>query len=143
MPRGTNDTIDNFAQVYPAYLAGVSDLLIALRGVCDGDLDTGLIMAVIGDRHLARRLSKDGPRYDELGTTEVAPGPTVNALSIAQFTDIPRETVRRKVNALIKRGWVVADQNGNLAATRLAATDLADGTQAAVTFIEKLAHVRR
>jgi hypothetical protein len=37
-----------------------------------------------------------------------------NAFSIAQATGIPRETVRRKIASLTRRGWMVKDAGGNL-----------------------------
>ena len=37
-----------------------------------------------------------------------------NALSISRATGIPRETVRRRVEALVKRGWVRRDGRGHL-----------------------------
>lgn len=138
-----NNTIDNFAQIYPSYLDCVAHLLIALRKVCDGDLDKALIMAVIGDRHFARRVSPDTPKLEDLGATDVTPGPSVNALSVAQFTDIPRETVRRKVKSLIECGWVQADTQGNLIPTAKAASDLWDGTHATIAFIERMTVVTR
>mgnify|MGYP001015568525 CR=1 FL=1 len=39
-----------------------------------------------------------------------------NALSISRSTGIPRETVRRRVEALVKRGWVRRDVRGHLRA---------------------------
>jgi hypothetical protein len=37
-----------------------------------------------------------------------------NAFSIAQATGIPRETVRRKIASLTRRGWMLKDAAGNL-----------------------------
>lgn len=143
MSDSVNNTIDNFAQIYPSYLESVTHLLIALRETCDGDLDKALIMAVIGDRHFAKRISPDAPKLENLGATEVTPGPSVNALSIAQFTKIPRETVRRKVKSLVDLGWVSADVQGNLVPTRKAAIDLESGTKATITFIERMTAITR
>lgn len=41
-----------------------------------------------------------------------------NALSIAQATGIPRETVRRKVAQLIDKGWLVRDERKRLIVKR-------------------------
>jgi hypothetical protein len=49
-----------------------------------------------------------------------------NALSIAQATGIPRETVRRKVEKLIEKGWVQRDERGHLFVTRKAGEDLGE-----------------
>ncbi|WP_281983219.1 hypothetical protein [Thalassorhabdomicrobium marinisediminis] len=141
MTDDTSPTTDNFARIYPSYLECMTQLLIALREVCDSDLDKALIMAVIGDRHFARRVSDEAPTLANLGATEVRPGPSVNTLSVAQYTEIPRETVRRKVNALVETGWVSSDPKGNLAPTQAAAEALKDGTHATIRFIERMSKV--
>ena len=38
--------------------------------------------------------------------------PRTNSSSIAEVTGIPRETVRRKLEALARRGWVERDADG-------------------------------
>ncbi len=60
-------------------------------------------MAEIGDRHFAKRASSDTATYATLRATQNTDGQSVNALSIAQFNDIPRETVRRKIANLVDR----------------------------------------
>ena len=35
-----------------------------------------------------------------------------NFLSLSEFTNIPRETVRRKIEDLIAKGWVVRSKKG-------------------------------
>jgi predicted ArsR family transcriptional regulator len=37
-----------------------------------------------------------------------------NAFSISQATGIPRETVRRKIDKLEKKGWVVKNDQGEV-----------------------------
>lgn len=143
MTKKSNNTIDNFAHVYPSYLDAMVHLLIGLRQEFDGDLDKALIMAVIGDRHFANRVSLRAPTFASLGATPTTDGPSVNALSIAQFTDIPRETVRRKVAMLVDLGWVNCDDRGNLSPTQQAAADLSNGTNATVKFIETVALASR
>lgn len=106
-----------------------------LRKEFDGDLDLLLIFAVIGERHFVRKVNPDSPTYKTLGSTKVTQSPSVNAYSIAQCTDIPRETVRRKVGHLTTRGWVTCDTKGNLSPTQKAAQDLSIGTDETVRFI--------
>ncbi|MFO1148108.1 MAG: hypothetical protein U1E62_06995 [Alsobacter sp.] len=65
----------------------------------DGDLQMMLILAVVGQPHLA---SANAPQ--ETGTE--APQRSINASRIADVTGIPRETIRRKLDAMAKRGWV-------------------------------------
>jgi DNA-binding IclR family transcriptional regulator len=59
----------------------------------------------------------------------------INALSIAEYTGIPRETVRRKVNELIQKGWVTRDDNGDLVPTPKAAQDLSQSTDATLDYL--------
>jgi len=134
---------DNFAQVYPAYVGAVVDLLITLRSQFDGDLDAALIMSVIGDRQFARRVSMAAPTRATLGQTETTDQPSVNAYSIAQYTGIARETVRRKVAMLVEKGWVCRDGQGNLSPSEKAAKELLQSTDAAVGLIETIAATAR
>ena len=48
------------------------------------------------------------------GDAELAGLVPTNTYSIAQATGIPRETVRRKVAKLARRGWIVRERGGNL-----------------------------
>ncbi len=62
----------------------------------------------------------------------------INTLSVALYTEIPRETVRRKVGLLVKNGWLDCDALGNLSPTAQAASDLAKGTAATLAYLETL-----
>lgn len=80
--------------------------LVVGRGLCR-DLDTLLVLLVIVQR------ANRHPEFARLDPTDLAEGrigqiPTlaVNLQSIADSTGIPRETVRRKVNDLVRMGWV-------------------------------------
>lgn len=97
---------NNFAQAFPTHVEALVRPLTVLRRETDGDLDLLLIFAVIGERHFARKVDPMAPTYKTLGSTKVTQSPSVNAYSIAQYTGIPRETVRRKVRHLTARGWV-------------------------------------
>ncbi|MCR9148889.1 MAG: hypothetical protein NXH83_01840 [Rhodobacteraceae bacterium] len=48
---------------------------------------------------------------------------------------IPRETVRRKVNTLVAKGWVVRRGDGSLAVQKQAAQDLEDATGDTVAYL--------
>ena len=41
-----------------------------------------------------------------------------NAYSISQATGIPRETVRRRIEKLVKKGWMVKNSRGELTVTK-------------------------
>jgi hypothetical protein len=70
-----------------------------------GDLDLNIILLVIAIRTVehpeSARMS-----VQERGDVPVFPSLGVNINSIAESSGIPRETVRRKVDSLVRIGWV-------------------------------------
>lgn len=82
-------------------------LLQTLREACGGDLEMNIILLAISERTIAhpdfrnlttaQRMKPDAPPFPTRG---------VNIRSIADSTGIPRETVRRKVATLERKGWV-------------------------------------
>jgi DNA-binding MarR family transcriptional regulator len=130
-----------FAEIWPAHMEGFVRLMLILRRTFDGDLDQMLILAVIGERKLARRASRAEPSYDRLGYSELRDPSSVaiNPHSLADYTGIPRETVRRKVVALMARGWVERSENGDLRTTAKVAEDLQHGTEATLDYLRDLA----
>ena len=93
----------------------------------DGDLSMAIVLGEIGHhnaRHFVRDiLPRSGTDARTLGTAEVigkASRPC-NALSVAEASGIPRETVRRKVEKLVKLGFVTRDAQGGLHTTRAVA----------------------
>lgn len=135
--------ISSFGDIYPAHVTAFVDLLLVLRQEFDGDLDMMLILAIIGDRRIWQRACKEDVSYAGLGKTPLplvaTDAVSINVLSIANFTGIPRETVRRKVAALIERGWVDREDNGDLCPTRKAAIDLQAGTDATIAYVRAIA----
>jgi hypothetical protein len=134
--------ISSFGDIYPAHVTAFVDLLLVLRQEFEGDLDMMLILAIIGDRRIWQRACKEDVSYAGLGKTplplEASDAISINVLSIANFTSIPRETVRRKVAALIERGWVDREDNGDLCPTRKAAIDLQVGTDATIAYVRAI-----
>lgn len=111
--------------------------LIGLYRHFDGDLALPIVLGEIAIRNLQSvfQLRPEEP-YDVLNleteraiierryTSEhLRPA---NALSIAMATGIPRETVRRKVEKLIGRGWVRRDEHDHLFITAQVKLDLGD-----------------
>lgn len=89
------------------------NLLQALRVICGGDLDKNIILLAVAERTIAH------PDFKSLTDSERVsegdrPFPTlgVNARSIAESTGMPRETVRRKVGALVRAGWIARSEQG-------------------------------
>ncbi len=118
--------------------------LVQLYRLFEGDLVQAMVLGEVAHHNLST-LRTDDPSLAELSDRLQEPGtfrasliPT-NAFSIAQATGIPRETVRRKVAALVKKGWLVQDADANLIATSQATADLGPGTLALVTNLLDLA----
>ena len=120
---------------FPDHVRAFSELLIRLRSELGNDLDMVLIMAVIAERHYASLDVAAG--RDEVGADPALASESfgINALSVALYADIPRETVRRKIARLVKKGWIDCDARGSLSPTAQAARDLAGGTDATLTYM--------
>lgn len=90
----------------------------------DGDLLQPLILGFMAHHNISRLSNQqkyDGRHIKDIITgsgKEVMLSPC-NAFSISQATGIPRETVRRKIAALIEKGWVKRDAKGQLFLTEL------------------------
>jgi len=48
-----------------------------------------------------------------------------NAYSLSQATKIPRETVRRKISGLLKKGWIEKDSEGCFSVAQVCAEGFA------------------
>ena len=98
---------DNYASVSRFLLSPMVDFLAGGRTAFDGDLDRALIFLVVALRTAEHRKIEDIRLEDVLsGQVESYPSLLTNVRSIAESTGIPRETVRRKVAALIDKGWI-------------------------------------
>ena len=115
-PRGTElkPIVDlvaaNYAVVARDLINPILELL-RLSRLCTGDIESYLIILVIGVR-----VAED-PRFRSssvatLVEMEELPSRGTNIRSIAASLDMPRETVRRKVAELTEAGWVVRDESG-------------------------------
>jgi hypothetical protein len=90
--------------------------LIRVYHAFDGDLLEAIVLGEVAHHNVspylaalneARRNGAASPP----GPDSAAYLPT-NAFSIAQSTGIPRQTVRRKVKALVARGWLLESKAG-------------------------------
>ncbi len=81
--------------------------------VFEADLQSVLVLAIVGQMGLQTAIRL---RHPADGITPLNfgadPTPRINASSIAAISGIPRETVRRKLEGLAERGWVVRAPNG-------------------------------
>ena len=97
----------NYASVAKDLITPLVDLLALARTVFGGDLDKLLIVLVVALRTAQDPRIQDIRLEDALsGRLESYPSLRTNVRSIADSTGVPRETVRRKVAALVESGWV-------------------------------------
>ena len=124
-----------FGRIWPVHNNAFCDLLVTLRRQFGGDLDRMLVLAIIGARTLSRDYI-EGLCYDRFMASERPGEPApINVQSIADYSGIPRETVRRKVNDLEQLGWIIRSDKGHLTASTKAAEDLASGTEATMHYL--------
>jgi DNA-binding MarR family transcriptional regulator len=98
--------------------------LLRLYRAFDGDMAEMIVLGEIAQRNVSR-LFAAGTADAGLRLEEVLGDPAqrqarlvpCNALSVAETTGIPRETVRRTVQKLIARGWIVREADGYLYVT--------------------------
>jgi biotin operon repressor len=131
-----DDLTRHFGDIWPVHNAQFCDLLITLRRQFGGDLDRMLVLAVIGSRNLAwgRIAGLSYGQFKALEWQKLQAAP-INLQSIADYSGIPRETVRRKVQELQRAGWVLKRDDGYLIATTQAAADLAPATEATMKYL--------
>lgn len=144
MPRRESEHIafirQHFRSIWPVHLAAFTRLLIQLREHFDGDLDLMLVLAVIGDRTRPENWTPELMTYRQLTRREGEAHLQypINIQSVAAYSGIPRETVRRKIAILEARGWIVRDRNGRLAVARNAAPDLEAATSGTIDYLAAL-----
>ena len=96
-----------------------------------------LVLTVIGDGTFSQRHADQGLDYEAFraGAAQSTTSLDINLRSIADFSGIPRETVRRKINQLVELGWVARQPDGSLLATSKAKKDLEPMTLASIKYI--------
>jgi DNA-binding MarR family transcriptional regulator len=121
----------HFGDLWPVHNCAFINLIVECRRLFGGDLDQMLILTVIGDRSLVSNRTK-GLHYEEFveGRRRIGQQHRINTQSIADSTGIPRETVRRKLRLLVKRGWVERAAGGSWRVTEKAVSELAPATEA-------------
>ncbi len=84
-----------------------------------GDMLLNIVLGEIGTRNVSYFFDaeKDATASEDV-LTDVSEHLRLlrpcNALSISDATGIPRETVRRKIDMLIKKGWVYKNEKGHI-----------------------------
>lgn len=129
-----------FGRIWPAHVSNLAKFLIACRRAFKGDIDMFLVLTVIGDRTFSQRHADPDLDYDafKAGDAQSTASLDINLRSIADFSGIPRETVRRKINQLVELGWVAKQPGGSLRATSKAKTELEPLTLASIQYISDM-----
>jgi hypothetical protein len=107
------------------FIEHLSDVSRSFRG----DLQAMIVLALVGQVYLraVRAAIRAGHDPRDLPVERLG----INASRIADVTSIPRETVRRKLDGLERRGWIVRNADGSYRMVHengatAARTDLAD-----------------
>ncbi|MEY3306792.1 MAG: hypothetical protein RLZZ413_830 [Pseudomonadota bacterium] len=103
----------NYAQVQYHYVQFLTEHLADCARTFSGDLTKVLVLAILGQRHIEAQTSA---QKDKAAGQPSA----MSASRIADVTGLPRETVRRKLDALSDLGWV---EQGPDRRWRIAAVD--------------------
>lgn len=136
------DIRKSFGFIWPRHVSSLTQFLIESRRHFDGDLDLFLVLSVIGDRTFsARRVSADLDYDTWNAARQNFPPEDINAQSVSDFSGIPRETVRRKLNVLVDKGWVTRDDRGFIVATERAKQDLAPLTMSSLVYLSRMKKV--
>jgi hypothetical protein len=110
----------------------MNEHLIRVYKAFDGDITAAIVLGTIGQYNYQRYYAEVGEKsadgFHQLVAEgeHLAHGRTCNAMSISESTGIPRETVRRKIRALIKKGWLKQLGPDKLVVTSLPARHFAE-----------------
>ena len=130
----------NFGKLHALHVSAFVRHLIECRRACDGDLDLFLVLAIIGERTFNPRTAPDDMSHDAFigGTVDSLEPVAINLQSIADYSGIPRETVRRKIEQLIARGWIRRDALRFVTATDQAKTELHGLTDSSLRYLREM-----
>ncbi len=144
LPADPRGILDHFGRIHAESVAALCHYLIECRRFFAGDLDLFLVLVIVGERTFAQRNAPD-ISFDQWATASVdsVKHEAINLQSIADYSGIPRETVRRKLDWLIERGWVARDSRRYFYATDKAKHDLEGLTKGNLRYLESLQRALR
>ena len=130
----------NFGKLHALHVAALTRHLVECRKVFNGDLDLFLVLTIIGERTFNPRSAPNVTSHADFlgGTVRNLEPAAINLQSIADYSGIPRETVRRKVEVLIEKGWVVRDERRFVTATDQAKDGLVELTESAMRYLRDM-----
>jgi hypothetical protein len=111
MRRSASDLLSqHYGLVAKDLFTPLLDVFGAARSAFDGDVERAVVLLEIAVRTLQDpRLANVDLQTVLSGKIDAYPRPATNMRSIADSSGIPKETVRRKVAALVADGLVVRD----------------------------------
>lgn len=143
-PNDSNGILDHFGRIHAESVAALCHYLIDCRRFFNGDLDLFLVLVIIGERSFAQHNAPDISFAQwEVAAVNSVRREAINLQSIADYSGIPRETVRRKLDWLIKRGWVARDHRRYFYATDQAKRDLETLTKGNLRYLTHLQRALR
>lgn len=128
----------DFAAAQSVWVDAYLELLIAMRARFGSDLDSIMLLSAIGQQMLS------DPRLPPMGHAEMRSAParewrySTNLDALARATGIPRETVRRKINALVAQGLVVRLPNQTVIVGPQAAALLSPLTDTTISMLDHI-----
>lgn len=130
----------NFGKLHASHSAAFARYLVECRAACDGDLDLFLVMTIIGERTFNARNVPEAMSQEEFytGTVRDVRPLAINLQSISDYSGIPRETVRRKLETLLAKGWIERDERKFITATDQANASLRGLTEATLRYLREL-----
>lgn len=131
---------DNFGKLHASHVAALTRHLVECRNAFGGDLDLFLVMTIIGERTFTARNAPDAMTRDDFlqGSVSDLEPAAINLQSIADYSGIPRETVRRKIETLLAMGWIARDKNRFMTVTDQAKTNLQPLTDSSLRYLREL-----
>ena len=130
----------NFGQIWPKHVSSLVQFLIECRKNFDGDIDLFLVLCIVGDRTFSARHVPPDLNFEKWSSMKALDlrSEEINVQSIAHYSGIPRETVRRKLNVLAEKGWVMRDERGFITATDKAKRDLEPLTMTSLVYLTQM-----
>jgi len=104
---------DNYSVMQYVFTQFFVEHLTDVSRVFEADLQSVLVLAIVGQMELQIRIRANFQGEGEMPREAWnGPEPRANSTSIAEVSGIPRETVRRKLEGLARKGWVERDEGG-------------------------------
>lgn len=102
----------NFVRLQYVWVQMFTEHLTDCSRVFKGDLQAMLILAIVGQVYLFQMLKEGNDPHEFGAPVPLLDGVAINASSLSAVLEIPRETVRRKLDMLARLGWIEKGDGG-------------------------------